>query len=198
MARGRDGSRLLRHARQHFERGEEQCGLTGGLDDGARDLDAGDLAMLADELDLVALRRRFACQAALQVVGHQLDIFRGGELRERLADHFGRAHAEHVEEARIGEHDILSMHQHGIVHRLDQALEQPLAILEARAAPIQIVEQLVDRSAELRERRGLILDPDAARRQVGLAEGLQLLGKCGNGSLLAALPAQQHPRAHRC
>jgi hypothetical protein len=48
------------------------------------------------------------------------------------------------------------------------------------------------------DRRGLILDPDAGRRQVGVAEVLQLLGKCGNGSLLAALPAQQHPGAHRC
>jgi hypothetical protein len=43
----------------------------------------------------------------------------------------------------------------------------------------------------------LILDPDASRRQVRLAEGLQLLGKRGNGLFLAALPAQQHPYAHR-
>ena len=62
-----------------------------------------------------------------------------------------------------------SVHQHGIVHRLDQALEQLLAILQACAAPIQIVEQLIDRSAELRERLGLIRDPDAARRKVGAA-----------------------------
>ena len=43
-----------------------------------------------------------------------------------------------------------------------------------------------------------LLDPDAADRQVGGAESLQLLGECGDGSLLAALPAQDQSQAHRC
>ena len=56
---------------------------------------------------------------------------------------------------------LSAVHEHGVVHRLDQALEQLLAVLEPRAALLQIVEQLVDRSAQLPERCGLTLDPDA-------------------------------------
>ena len=82
---------------------------------------------------------------------------------------------------------------------LDQSLEQPLTVLQARSAAIQVVQQLIDGSAELRQRRGLVLDPDAGRRrQVRIAEGFQLLGECGNRSLLTALPEQQRPQAHRC
>jgi len=45
---------------------------------------------------------------------------------------------------------------------------------------------LIDRPAKLREGRGLVLDPDAAHRQVRIAEGLQLLGECDNRVFLAA------------
>ena len=116
---------------------------------------------------------------------------------ERLADNLGRAHAEHVEEAGVGEHDVLAMHQHCIVHRLDQTLEQLLAVLETRAAPIEIVEQLIDGAPELRQRRRVILDADAAHRQIRVGECLQLLGEIGDRPFLAALPAQEHAHAHR-
>ena len=88
------------------------------------------------------------------------------------------------------------MHQHRIVHGFDQALEQLLAILEPRAALLQIFEQLVDRAAQLPERLGLPsipMRPPAARRR---ARAFELLREFVDGALLAALPDEEHADAH--
>ena len=73
------------------KRGQQQRRLAGAVDQGARQLDAGDFAVRADELDLVALGRGLAGQPPAQVVLHQLDIFRRDEVGQRSADHIGRA-----------------------------------------------------------------------------------------------------------
>ena len=57
------------------------------------------------------------------------------------------------------------MHEHGIVHGLDQALEQLLAILQLRAALLEILEQFIDRGAQLAQRAGSVLERNAARRR---------------------------------
>ena len=41
------------------------------------------------------------------------------------------------------------MNQHGIVHRLDQALKQLFPTLQGGAALLEIFQQLVDRGAQL-------------------------------------------------
>ena len=71
---------------------------------------------------------------------------------------------EQRQEARIGEQDALAVNQHRVVHRLDQPLEELLAIVQSRAALLEILEQLVDRAAQLPERLRLALEADASRR----------------------------------
>jgi hypothetical protein len=71
----------------------------------------------------------------------QLDIFRRDEIGERPPDDLGGGRAEHRQESRVGEQDALAVHQHRVVHRLDEALKQLLAVLQPRAALLEIFEQ---------------------------------------------------------
>ena len=53
----------------------------------------------------------------------------------------------------------LPVNQHGVVHRLDQALKQLLAVVQARAALLEILQQFIDRGTQLPERAGLPSSP---------------------------------------
>ncbi len=183
-------------SRQHLQRREQQRRLAGAVDQGAGQLDAGDLAVLADELDFIALGRGFAGQSPAQIVLHQLDIFRRDELGQRLADHIRRARAQQRQKARVGEQDGLAVNQHRIVHRLDQALKQLLAVVQPRAALLEILEQLIDRGAQLPERLGFAFEPDAPRCTRFAGEPPDLLGEFVDGALLAPLPCEEHTDAH--
>jgi hypothetical protein len=116
--------------RQHFQGGQQQRRFTGAVDDGARQFDPGDLVLRAEQFDFIALGSRFARQAPAQILVDQFDVFRRDEIRQRPADHRVRGGAEQRQEPRVGEQDPLAMHQHRVVHRLHQSLEQHLAILQ--------------------------------------------------------------------
>ena len=83
------------------------------------------------------------------------------------------------------------MHQHGVVHRLDQPLEQLLAVVESGAALLEGLEQLIDRAAQLSQRVRLALEADAARSALFACKLLDLAREVVDGALLAAFPGQQ-------
>ena len=191
MERGRDGPRLGRGTGQHLERGQQKRRLTRAVDQRARQFDPRDFAVRTQELDLVALGGGLAREPPGEIVLHQLRVFRGDEIGQGLADHLGGAHPEHRKETRVGEQDALAVHQHGVVHRLHQPLEQLLAIVESGAALLEGLEQLIDRAAQLSQRVRLPLETDAARSALFARELLDLAGEVVDGALLAALPGQQ-------
>ena len=151
--------------------------------------------MRADEFDLIAFRRRFAEQPPPQVVLHQLDIFRSDEVGERLADHVGRRQIEQREKTRVGEQNAIAVHEHRVMDRFDQTLEQLLAIVQARAALFEVFQQLVDRGAQLAKRLGFPLEPDASRGSDFARKLPHLRGEFVDGLGLAALPRNEHGQA---
>jgi hypothetical protein len=120
---------------QHLQRGEQQRRLARAVDQRSRQFHARDFAVHALQLDLVTFRGRLAGEPPAKIVVQQLDIFRRDEMAQRLADHVGGARPEQAQETRIRKQDAFAMHQHRIVHRLHQALEQLFTALQMRAAP---------------------------------------------------------------
>ena len=90
----------------------------------------------------------------------------------------------------------LPVNQHRMMHGLDQALEQPFAAFEARAAFFEIFEQLVDGGAQLFERLRLALEADASRGARFSREPSDLLRNLADGPLLAPIPKHDHGNAH--
>ena len=89
------------------------------------------------------------------------------------------------------------MHEHRVVHGLDQTLKQLFAILQPRAALLEIFQQFIDRGAELAQRAGLASSamrpaapPASMRCQIWLRELV-------DRALLAPLPHKEHDHAHR-
>ena len=151
--------------------------------------------MQSDELDFVAFGRRLARQAAAQIAFHQLDIFRRNEIGQRLADDVRGGNAQQGQETRIGEQDVFAVNQHGVVHRLDQALKELFAVLQTRAALVEIFSSSLTAAPSCPSAR-LPLSRCAPRRP--LARELQnLLGKLADGAFLAALADEEHTHTHR-
>jgi hypothetical protein len=84
-----------------------------------------------------------------------------------------------------------------MVYRLDQALKQLLAALQVGAALFEILEQLVDRRAQLLQRLRLTLESDAAGGPGFERDPPDLLGELADGPLLAPIPNHEHTDAHR-
>ena len=78
------------------------------------------------------------------------------------------------------------MNQHGIVHRLDQALKQLFPTLQCGTALLEIFQQFVDCRAQLLQRLGFAFEPDAAGGAGLEGQATDLLGEFDDGTLLAA------------
>jgi len=88
------------------------------------------------------------------------------------------------------------MHEHRIVHGLDEALKQLLAIQQLRSAPLQILEQTIDRRAQLPQSAGLRARRYAAGGPARIDEILNLAREIVDRALLAPLPHEKHEYAH--
>ncbi len=88
------------------------------------------------------------------------------------------------------------MHEHGIVHSLDQALKQLLAILQLRAALLEIFEQFIDRGAQLAQCARLGTRRNPAGRAAFVDEVLNLAREIIDRALLPPLPHEKHGYAH--
>ena len=190
MARGRADPLAAAALGSISERGQQQRRLARAVDQRARQFDSCDFPVRSDELDLVALGRGLAGQPPAQVVLHQLDIFRGDEIGQRLADHIDRGHSQHRQETCVGEQDVLPVNQNGVVHRLDQALKQLLAVMEAGRRAARDLEQLIDRADPAVPAIRLALGAEAARRARFARKLRDLAGKVVDGALLAAPPSE--------
>ena len=87
------------------------------------------------------------------------------------------------------------MDEHGVVHGLDQALKQLLTVVEARAAQLQVVQQLVDGRAETRELLALALQTQTLRRRLVAGQLPHLLRQLVDGTLLAIPSRNQGDQA---
>ncbi len=123
---------------QHFKGCEQQRRFAGAVDQEVRELHARHLRLSADELDLVALGRGLAGQPPPQIVGHQLGIFRRDEIGQGATHDLGGAQIEQRQKARVGEQDAIAMHEHRVVHGLDQALEELFAVEQPCAALFEV------------------------------------------------------------
>ena len=182
--------------RQHFQGRDQQRRLARAVDERARQLDARHFPVQSEEFDFVAFGGRLARKTPVQVAFHQLDIFRRNEVGQRFADGVRGSNAQQGEKTRIGEQDVPAVNQHGVVHRLDQALKELLAVLQAGAALVEIFQQFVDRGAQLPE-RAAALELDAAHGARLARELHDLLGKVADGALLAAFADEEHTHTHR-
>ncbi len=88
------------------------------------------------------------------------------------------------------------MHEHRVVHGLDQPLKQLFAIEQPRAPLFQVLQQLVDGRAQLAQAAGLALEPDAPGCARFARELPHLLREFIDGALLPALPHKEH--SHAC
>ncbi len=88
------------------------------------------------------------------------------------------------------------MHEHGIVHRLHQTLKQLLAILQLRAALLEIFEQFIDRGTQLAQRARLSAQRNPAGGAACVDETLNLAREIVDRALLTPLPHEKHDDAH--
>ena len=108
------------------------------------------------------------------VPGPTIRVRQDDQVNIRLLNHTEDAHGieilgaqvEHREEARVGEQDAFAMHEHRVVHGLDQPLKQLFAIQQSRTALFEVVQQCIDGGAELAQACRFGLKSDAARRAV--------------------------------
>ncbi len=183
-------------AGHHFQRGEQQRRLAGTVDYGAGELHARNLTLWIHQLDFVALRGRFSRQPPTQIVLHQLDIFRRYKVRQRPADDVRGLHSEQREKARIGKQNHFAMHEHGIVDGLDETLKQLFAILQLRAALLEVLQQFIDCGTELAQRAGLGTRCNPAGRAAYVDQVLNLAREIIDRALLPPFPHEKHGYAH--
>ena len=89
------------------------------------------------------------------------------------------------------------MNEHRVVHRLDQALKQLLAVLQPRAALLEIFQQFVDRGTRAAPSASGL--PSSPMRPAAPASRVSCdiwLRKFADGALLAPLPDEEHTDAH--
>ncbi len=89
------------------------------------------------------------------------------------------------------------MHEHRVVHGLDQALKQTFAILQPRAALLEVFQQFVDGGAELAQCLRLALERDASGSAALAREMPYLVGEFVDRALLPLLPGKKHDQTHR-
>jgi hypothetical protein len=70
------------------------------------------------------------------------------------------------------------------------------AILQARAALLEIFQQLVDRGAQLAQDAGLAFERHATGGAAVAREIRELIGEIADRAFLALLPRQKHDQAH--
>jgi hypothetical protein len=91
---------------------------------------------------------------------------------------------------------MLAVDQHRVMHRLDQALKQLLAALQVGAPLFEIIQQLVDRSAQLFQRLGFALEPDSTGGAGFERQTADLLGKIADRTPLAPVPKREDAHAY--
>ncbi len=119
--------------------------------------------MRADQFDFVDLRSRFAGKPPTQILFHQLDIFWAHEIAQGPTHDFRRSHSQQGKETRVGEQNLFTVDQNGVVNRLDQALKQLFAVGEVGAALLQVLQQFIDRGTQLPQRLRCALESETAR-----------------------------------
>jgi hypothetical protein len=129
--------RGVRAARDHLDRREQHGRLTVVAHDLAGELEPRHLAVRVGDLDLVALRGRLAGEAAADVVGHELGVLGRDELGERPADQLRDRPAGELGAARVREQDAVGVHEHGLVHDIDELAEQGLGWRRRRAVALE-------------------------------------------------------------
>jgi hypothetical protein len=88
------------------------------------------------------------------------------------------------------------VHEHCVVHGLDQMLKQVLTVHQARAALFEVFEQLVDGGAQLAQRLGIALEPDASGGAGFVRELPHLLRELVDGAFLPAFAHEEHDQSH--
>ena len=89
------------------------------------------------------------------------------------------------------------MYEYRVVHGLDQALKQTFAILQPRAALLQIFQQFVHGGAEMAQCLWLAFERDASGSTAVAREMPYLVGEFVDSALLPLLPSKEHDQTHR-
>ena len=117
-------------------------GFAATVDQGARQLDAGDFSVQSNELDFITLGRLARrSEPASQVVLYQFAILRPDEMLSGLPITSAALMPEQRQEARVGEQNVLAVNEYRFLYRLDQPLKKPFTILQSRAALLEIFQQ---------------------------------------------------------
>ena len=169
---------LVRLRRNDLDPGDQQRAALVVVHHGRGNLQAAQLPVQPDHVDLVALGGGLAGEAAADVVAHQLGVLGGYEVREPPPDELEAIDADEACELPVRVQDDFAVHQHRLVNALAEVGEQlgrvgAVALGDGRGAR----QQMIDRGHEGAELGIVALYGDPSGQPSTDGNALQLLGE---------------------